>query len=423
MNTKRLIIVLGLAGFIVMADNWVVAPLLPSIARTMGVEPARAGILIAAYMLPFGLFQLLYGPLADRFGKLRVVGVSLVFFTVATGLTAFGVDLGDLTLYRALTGIFAAATMPVSLALIGDLVPMKQRQQAIASFMGIAFLGQATSMTIGGTIAAVTSWRGVFMVYALVAAVITVVLLVTARSFAGELHGDPNSQFVRPYLRLLGHWPSLRTYLVVFFEGVLVLGSFSYLGAFAARSLGLGTLQIGLLMAVFGVGVIAASRASARLAERIGRYRLVAVGLGLAAAADLVVAFGGARLALVALGVLLLGLGFMFAHSSLLTTATQFAEKARGTAMSLVAFSFMVGGAIGTALGGRLIEATSYRELYLVGGVALAALTLIAWVAVPRQAVAEEGPVHLHHGHDAEPELDGAAGRLGVALAKAEIAD
>ena len=423
MSTKRLIIVLGLAGFIVMADNWVVAPLLPSIARTMGVEPARAGILIAAYMLPFGLFQLVYGPLADRFGKLRVVGISLVFFTLATGLTALGVGLGDLTLYRALTGIFAAATMPVSLALIGDLVPMRQRQQAIAGFMGIAFLGQATSMTIGGTIAAVTSWRGVFMVYAVVAAVVTVVLLVTARSFAGELHGDPNSQFVRPYLRLLGHWPSLRTYLVVFFEGALVLGSFSYLGAFAARSLGLGTLQIGLLMAVFGVGVIAAGRASSRLAERLGRHRLVAVGLALAAAADLVVAFGGAQLALVAIGVLLLGLGFMFAHSSLLTTATQFAEKARGTAMSLVAFSFMVGGAIGTALGGRLIEATSYRELYLVGGSALAALTLIALVAVPRQAVENEGSAHPHHGHDAVPEVDGESRRLGVVLAKAETAD
>jgi predicted MFS family arabinose efflux permease len=120
---------------------------------------------------------------------------------------------------------------------------------------------------------------------------------------------------------------------------------------------------------------------------------------------------------------LLLGLGFMFAHSSLLTTATQFAEKARGTAMSLVAFSFMVGGAIGTALGGRLIEATSYREFYLVGGAALAALTLIALVAVPRQPVVEEGPVRLHHGHDMEPELESEASRLGVALAKAEAAD
>ena len=424
MNVKRLIIVLGLAGFIVMADNWVVSPLLPSIARTVGVEPARAGILIAAYMLPFGLFQLLYGPLADRFGKLRVVGVSLIFFTVATGLTAAGVGIGDLTAYRALTGVFAAATMPVSLALIGDLVPMKQRQQAIAGFMGIAFLGQATSMTIGGTIAAVTSWRGVFITYAVVAAVITVVLLVTARSFASELHGDPSSQFVRPYARLLGHGPSLRTYLVVFFEGILVLGSFSYLGAFFARSLGLGTLGIGLLMAVFGGGVIAASRASARIAERIGRNRLVAVGLASAAAADLVVAFGGAQLGLAAVGVLLLGLGFMFTHSSLLTTATQFAEKARGTAMSLVAFAFMVGGALGTALGGRFIEATGYRQFYLVGGVALGALTVVALVTVPKQAAPEEGPVNLRHPHEVAPELGREGdGTLGVVMAKAESAD
>ncbi len=384
MNVKRLILVLGLAGFIVMADNWVVSPLLPSIARTLGVQPARAGLLIAAYMLPFGLFQLLYGPLADRFGKLRVVGVSMVFFTVATGLTAAGAGMGDLLAYRALTGVFAAAAIPVSLALIGDLVPMQQRQQAIAGFMAIAFLGQATSMTIGGTIAALTSWRGVFLTYAVVAAVVTVVLLVTTRSFAGQLHGDPKSQFVRPYTRLLSHWPSLRTYLVVFVEGALVLASFSYLGALSAHTLGLGTLEIGLLMAVFGVGVIAASRASARVAVRIGRNRLVAVGLALAAAADLVVAVGSSQLALVALGVLLLGLGFMFAHSSLLTTATQFAERARGTAMSLVAFAFMVGGALGTALGGRLIEASSYREFYLIGGVALLALSAVAAIAVPR---------------------------------------
>jgi predicted MFS family arabinose efflux permease len=399
MGVKRLIVVLGLAGFIVMADNWVVSPLLPSIAHTVGVAPARAGVLIAAYMLPFGLFQLLYGPLADRFGKLRVVGGSLVFFTAATGLCAAGFHLGELTAYRALTGTFAAATMPVSLALIGDLVPMKQRQQAIASFMGIAFLGQATSMTIGGSIAALTSWRGVFLAYAAVAAVITTVLLATSRSFANELRGDARSQFIKPYARLLGHGPSLRTYLIVFVEGILVLGSFSYLGALSAHTLGLGTFEIGLVMAVFGVGVIGASRTSGRVAERIGRHRLVAVGVALAAAADLLVAVWPRHLAAVTLGVLLLGLGFMFAHSSLLTTATQFAEKARGTAMSLVAFAFMVGGAAGTAVGGRVIEATGYAEWYLVGGIGLVALSLVSVVAVPKHAVLSEGPVHLHVGH------------------------
>ena len=390
MNVKRLILVLGLAGFIVMADNWVVSPLLPTVAREFSVDPARAGVLIAAYMLPFGLFQLLYGPLADRFGKLRVVTISLALFTVATALCASATGLADLTAFRALTGVFAAATVPVSLALISDLVPMQGRQKAIATFMGIAFLGQATSMTIGGTIAALTSWRGVFIVYAAVAVVIVIALFVTTRGMAAQLKGDPNSEFLRPYGRLLAHAPSLRTYLVVFAEGLLILGSFSYAGAYADKALGLQTFAIGLLMAVFGIGVIGGSRLSGWLAQRIGRPRLVALGLGSAAAGDFLLAVLGSHLAAFAVGILLLGLGFMFAHSSLLTTATQFAEKARGAAMSLIAFAFMVGGSLGTMLGGRIILGASYRDLYLSFGVALVALSVIAMLAVPAQGSSRE---------------------------------
>ena len=374
---------LGLAGFIVMADNWVVSPLLPTMARDFSVDPARAGVLIAAYMLPFGIFQLLYGPLADRFGKLRVVTVSLALFAFATALCASATGLADLTAFRAITGIFAAATMPISLALIGDLVPMQGRQKAIATFMGIAFLGQATSMTIGGTIAAASSWRGVFVAYAAVAVVIVVALFVSTRGVAAQLKGDPHSEFLRPYGRLLANGPSLRTYLVVFVEGVLILGSFSYAGAYAATALGLETFGIGLLMAVFGAGVIAGSRLSGRLAQRLGRPRLVALGLGSAAASDLLLATAGSRLAVFAAAVLLLGLGFMLAHSSLLTTATQFAERARGAAMSLVAFAFMVGGSLGTMLGGRIVLGASYRDLYLAFGIALGALGVVAVAAVP----------------------------------------
>jgi len=49
------------------------------------------------------------------------------------------------------------------------------------------------------------------------------------------LRGDPHSRFVQPYVRLVGHWPSLRTYLIVFFEGILILGSFPSEASLAAR--------------------------------------------------------------------------------------------------------------------------------------------------------------------------------------------
>ena len=91
MNTKKIIGTLGLAGFVVMADNWVVSPILPAIANDLGLEISEAGLLITAYMIPFGLLQLIFGPLADRYGKRQVITASMLFFTVATGLCAIGV--------------------------------------------------------------------------------------------------------------------------------------------------------------------------------------------------------------------------------------------------------------------------------------------------------------------------------------------
>lgn len=202
-----LILSLGLAGLVVMADNWVVSPILPAIARDIEVVPVQAAVLITAYMLPFGLFQLVYGPLADRYGKLRVLRVTMVGFTVAAGLTALGASLTDLTIYRAITGALAAATMPVSFALIGDTVRMEDRQAAIGSFMGISFLGQGLSMAVGGAIAFFLSWRGVFAAYALLSAVITALLIVRSRGLADK--GNPRSELVVPYRTLLTEARSL----------------------------------------------------------------------------------------------------------------------------------------------------------------------------------------------------------------------
>ncbi|KLU65278.1 major facilitator superfamily protein [Desulfosporosinus acididurans] len=62
---KNLIALLGLAGFIVMADNWVVSPLLPAISQNLNIDIAKAGLLISAYMIPFGIFQVIFGLLAE----------------------------------------------------------------------------------------------------------------------------------------------------------------------------------------------------------------------------------------------------------------------------------------------------------------------------------------------------------------------
>ena len=225
--------------------------------------------------------------------------------------------------------------------------------------MGIAFLGQATSMTIGGTIAAVSSWRGVFIVYAAVAVVIVVALLrhhalawrpssratrtasscaptAPARPRAQPAHlprrlrrGPPHPRLVQLRRRLRRQEPRPRDVRHRPADGRVRRRRHR-------RQPHLWTAG-------------AAHRPAAARRPRPG----------LRAAADLLWPRLGSHLGVFAVAILLLGLGFMFAHSSLLTTATQFAEKARGAAMSLIAFAFMVGGSLGTMLGGRII----WREL------------------------------------------------------------
>lgn len=380
LKRKTVLLILGLAGFVVMADSYVVSPILPAIAKSIGVPPTTAGLLITAYLIPFGMFQLVFGPLADRYGKRQVLTLSIIFFTFAAALTSAGRDLSELSLYRALTGMFAASIMPVSLALIGDLVPLPERQAAIGTFIGISFLGQGLSMIIGGSIAFFLNWRGVFLAYSGLAAIVAVLFLTIGRTVpSGQ---NPNGVLLRTYGRLLGSGHSLSLYLVVLFEGLLIIGSFSYLGSFIQHAYDFNALSIGFIMTIFGGMAIVGGRVSGTLATKVGRRKVLLLGLACATVADALFYLRGDQLGVLMVGIGLLGLGYTLAHSTLLIIATEFAAAARGAAISLVAFFFMGGGGVGTAIGGRLIKSEGYPSFFFVYSLALLFLVGAVWLVI-----------------------------------------
>ncbi|AFV01200.1 MULTISPECIES: MFS transporter [unclassified Dehalobacter] len=374
MNSKKILLILGLAGFVVMADNWVVSPILPSISKDIGVDIASSALIITAYMVPFGLFQLIFGYLADKFGKRQVISFSMVFFTIATALCALGSGLTDLVIYRALTGIFAASVMPVSMALIGDIFPINERQSAIGTFLGISFLGQGLSMLLGGSIAYFLNWRGVFAVYALLSVIATVLLLTVGKKIPSSK--SETSQVLTPYINLITNPLSLKIYLLVLFEGFLLMGIFSFLGGFIKTTYDFNNFMIGLIMTVFGLMAVAGGRISGKIASRVGRKKTILIGLICTLVGNLIFILLGNVLAIFIIGVGLLGLGLMLAHSTFLTIATGFAERWRGVAMSLVAFCMMGGGGLGTAIGSRIVGNSSYLTLFSVYGIGLIVLIL-----------------------------------------------
>ncbi len=403
MKKNNIVVLLGLSSFIVMADNWVVSPILPSIANNLNIDIAKAGLLIAAYMLPFGIFQIIFGPLADRYGKKRVIAFAIAMFTLASGLCALGTNLANLALFRALTGVFAAAVMPISLALIGDIFPMHQRQGAIGTFMGISFLGQGLSMAIGGTIAFFLNWRGVFAIYALFSLIPVFLLIRNYKLLPSEKH--PGGALFTPYGKLLGSSRSLFTYILILLEGILVIGSFSFIGAYISKTFGLNNFYIGLIMTGFGIMTVIGGRVSGKIAAKMGARKILSLGLITASAADLVIYLYGHALFALIIGIALLGLGFIFTHSTLLTRAMEFAQKNRGAAMSLVAFCFMGGGGIGTAIGGRIIASAGLNTLFLICAVGLVVALLLSFVLIHNRVQKGETEGEVSAGRPSESQL------------------
>ena len=352
-----------------MADNWVVSPILPAISMDIGVNVSNAALIISAYMLPFGLFQLIFGYLGDKFGRIRVISGAMVFFTIGTGLCAIAAGLTDLAIYRALTGMFAGSIMPVSFALIGDLFPLHERQAAIGTFFGVAFLGQGLSTVIGGSIAYFINWRGVFTVYAALAVLSTLLLFEISKNVPAAKNND--SKFFAPLMDLLKNPASRIMYAVVFFEGIFIMGTFSFLGGFIENQYNFNDLLIGLIMSVFGIMAVMGGRFAGKLSGRIGRKNTIIIGFAGTMLANIIYVIWGDTLPVLFLGIGISGLGLMLAHSSILTIATEFAAKARGIAMSLVAFCFMCGGSLGTAIGSRIIETGGFINLFVTYGIGL----------------------------------------------------
>ena len=388
MNKKKILLILGFAGFVVMADNWVVSPILPSISNDIGVSMASAALIISAYMIPFGLFQLIFGYLADKFGKRQVISAAMVFFTVSTGACALAVGLTDLVIFRALTGVFAASVMPISLALIGDIFPENERQSAIGTFLGISFLGQGLSMAIGGSIAYFLNWRGVFVVYAILSIIATSFLLTIGKNIPSTK--NVGGKIFKPYITLIKNPSSLIVYILVLFEGVFLIGSFSFLGGFIKNTFNFNNFIIGIIMTAFGLMAVLGGRISGKVSAKIGRKKTIVFGLIFGAMANIIFITLGNVLVLLIIGVGFAGLGFTLAHSTFLTIATEFAPKARGVAMSLVAFFFMGGGGIGTAIGSRIVGDGNMINLFVAYGVGLLAL-IFTILIIKKNDVFEKG--------------------------------
>lgn len=382
---------LGAAAFIVIADARVIDPLLHIIANEFKANVGTTAIIVSAYTIPYGLFQLVYGPLGDRIGKLKVMTGALVAFAIGTAACAFVPNIAILTILRFLTGMVAAAIIPLSLAYIGDHFPYAERQAAIGRYLSALMLGQILGGSIGGVFGDYLSWRDIFLVFGIVSLVIAAVLWRATRRLDEplQLQDSRGSSGFKPYLQLMKSPATRLIITAVFIEGFFLFGGFAYLGAFLRDRYNLPYIAIGFMLSGFGVGGLIYSASVKWLVSRLGEQGLIFTGGWLVSFGYLAIVMFQNWMLFIPISVLI-GMGFYMLHSTLQTRATELAPEARGTAVSLFVFSLFVGQGIGAiALGAIVDSAGGYINCFIIVSVSVALLTL--WIFSQRDRLGSTG--------------------------------
>jgi predicted MFS family arabinose efflux permease len=372
----RPIVLLSMASFASVASVRVADPLLPQVAAEFGVSAGEASVIATAFALAYGICQLAYGLLGDRFGKYRLVTIATLVSALTVASAGLADSLDALGAARLLGGASAAAIVPLSMAFIGDHVPYDRRQTVLARFLTGTIAGIICGQVLGGVLGELVGWRGVFLLLGglyLLVGVLLVIELRSPRVPAPLLTGSISMASLVESYAVLFRRPWSRVVLAtVCAEAFLFYGAFTFVGAYLHAGFGLDYARVGVLLGFMGLGGLLYALTVRRLVRGLGERGLALYG-GLALAGGFVAVATGS-LAVVAPAMILLGLGLHMLHNTLQTNATQMAPEARGLAVSTFANVLFMGQAAGIWLSGVLIDRIGFAPIFIAAGVALLAV-------------------------------------------------
>ncbi|HEY7384520.1 MAG TPA: MFS transporter [Beijerinckiaceae bacterium] len=366
-----LILILGTATFASTYSARTAEPLVGLIARDLRSTTETIALVTTAFALPYAFIQPILGPVGDSLGKERVIIVSLGVMVAALVASAFADDAATLLALRVVAGAAAGGIIPAALATVGDRIDMARRQVAVSRLMMAVVVGQLCGSSISGLLAQWIGWRGVFLLAGAVALCAGVAMLATFGLAARARSRLSVRGAVARYREIIAIGRARALFAFVFIEAITIYGIFPYIAPiFEERQLG-GPFEAGVVLASFGVGGLLYALL-VRQMMRLGLKRLLVGGGIVVALASLILALARDwRIDIVAM--IMSGFGFYMLHNPFQTQVTEVAPHSRASAVSLHAFSFFSGQALGVVVIGFAL-----RSIGLLGTMALCALTILA---------------------------------------------
>ena len=154
-------------AFLVFYSNYMIAPLIPALARSFGVHAYDLKWLIPGSSMMYGVATLLYGILSDRFGRYPVLRILLGFAAVTTMSLSFAKSGHQLVLLRLLSAACTGGIVTIALSIVGDRYPYAVQGRPMGRVFGAIAAGMGLGSSLGPLLNPLLGWRNEIRILAL----------------------------------------------------------------------------------------------------------------------------------------------------------------------------------------------------------------------------------------------------------------
>lgn len=271
---RLFILILATVQFVHMVDFVVMMPLGPVLMEVFSISPAQFGALVSSYNFSAGIAGFIFGTIADRFERKKLLLLSMIGFFVGTIICGLAPTYAILLFGRIIAGIFGGVLNVLVFTMVTDLVPFERRGNAMGVIMGAFSVASVLGVPLGLTIADFFGWHWTFLFIALFSLIICLLAFKVLPLFLPTQRNLDWSSVFKNYLNLMKKREYLFAYLMIFLVAISMFVLIPFLSPFAVKNIGIKATDLKYMYLVGGLCTIFTARWIGRATDQFGAKRM-----------------------------------------------------------------------------------------------------------------------------------------------------
>lgn len=277
-NEKLLLLLLAVVQFSHIIDFMIIMPLGSQLMGIFDISPQQFSLIVSSYAFSAAIFGLLSALYIDRFDRKHALLGAYLGFILGTLACAVAPDYYFFLAARSLTGAFGGVLGALVLAVVGDVIPISRRGQAMGYVMTAFSAASVIGVPAGIFLAATFSWQMPFFAVALLSVVTIVLIFLKVPAMTDHLQGDKSDR--RPFSSILSIIRDSNQLRALAFTIILMLGHFTiipFIAPYMQLNIGFSDFEVSYIYLIGGILTVFLLPFFGKLADLYGHVKVFTI--------------------------------------------------------------------------------------------------------------------------------------------------